>query len=127
MSFNARRNDVAKFSEGTWVEIFGGHFKVARAGNPGYEKALENSGFRKLDDPQDKQVALLKAVSRGILKDWSEVIDDKGEAIPFNVDNAVQVLQENPDLLGRVLEEANDLRNYRREDVEEQVGKPAAG
>ena len=41
MGFNAKKHDVSKFTAGTWVEILGGQFKVARAGNPEYEQALE--------------------------------------------------------------------------------------
>lgn len=126
MSFNARRNDPQKFTAGTWVEILGGQFKVARAGNPEYEKALEDSGYRKKEEPSAKQRALYEAIATGVLKDWQDVEDDKGEAIPYSVDNAVTVLQENPDLVGRILNEANDLANFRREDQERQAKKPRA-
>ena len=124
MAFNARRNDVKKFTEGTWVSIFGAEFKVARAGNPEYEKALEASGYRKKEEPEQKLRALYTAVATGILKDWKEVVDADGKPIPFSVDNATEVLLENPDLASRVLSEANDLSNVRREDVKRQAKKP---
>ena len=124
MAFNARRNDVNKFTEGTWVSIFGAEFKVARAGNPEYEKALEASGYRKKEEPDQKLMALYTAVATGILKDWKEVVDADGKPIPFSVDNATEVLLENPDLASRVLSEANDLSNFRREDVKRQAKKP---
>lgn len=126
MAFNARRNDPAKFTEGTWVSILGGEFKLARAGNPTYERALEESGYRKKDEPEEKQRALYTAVAKGVLKDWRDVEDDQGKAIPYSVDNAVEVLRENPDLVNRILSEANDLSNYRREDVAAQAGKQRA-
>ena len=124
MAFNAKRNDVSKFTEGTWVSIFGAEFKVARAGNPEYEKALEASGYRKKEEPDEKLRALYTAVATGILKDWKEVVDADGKPIPFSVDNATEVLLENPDLASRVLSEANDLSNFRREDVKRQAKKP---
>lgn len=124
MAFNAQRNDVSKFTTGTWVEILGAQFKVARAGNPEYERALEDSGFRKKEDPQEKARALYSAVSTGILKDWKDVVDAQGQPIPFTVDNAVEVLLDNPDLASRVLAEANDLSNFRRKDVADQAKKP---
>lgn len=124
MSFNARRNDVSKFTEGTWVSIFGAEFKVARAGNPEYEKALEASGYRKKEEPDQKLRALYTAVATGILKDWKDVVDADEKPIPFSVDNATEVLLENPDLASRVLSEANDLSNFRREDVKRQSKKP---
>lgn len=123
MAFNARRNDVTKFTSGTWVEIFGGRFKIARAGNPVYEQALEDSGYRRTEDPAKKQRALYTAIAEGVLKDWEDVVDNDGQPIPYSVDNAVEVLLENPDLVGEVLREANTLSNYRREDVAAQKGK----
>jgi len=119
MSFNAKRNDVSKFTAGTWVEIFGAHWKVARAGNPEYEQALEDSGYRKKEEPQAKQRALYKAIATGVLKDWKDVEDNDGNAIPYSVENAIEVLMENPDLVGRLLSEANDLANYRRESIKD--------
>lgn len=123
MGFNAKRNNVSAFTEGSWVPIMGGQFKVARAGNPTYEKALEESGYRKKDEPEEKQRALYTAIAHGVLKDWRDVEDDEGKPIPYSVDNVVEVLKENPDLVNRILAEANDLANYRREDVAAQAGK----
>jgi|SRR5690554_1065002 len=124
MAFNAKRYNVNKFTEGTWVSIFGAEFKVARAGNPEYEKALEASGYRKKEEPDQKLRALYTAVATGILKGWKDVVDADEKPIPFTVDNATEVLLENPDLASRVLSEANDLSNFRREDVKRQAKKP---
>lgn len=125
MAFNSKRFDTNAFIDGVWVSILGGEFKVARAGNPEYEQALEDSGYRKLEDPAEKQRALYKAIARGVLKDWREVEDDKGQPVPYSVENAVEVLLDNPDLVGRLLSEANDLSNWKREDVAAQK-KPRA-
>ena len=124
MAFNARRNDVEAFTAGVWRPVMGGKFKIARAGNPDYEKALEESGYRKMDDPKDRSYAFLKAMAKGIVKDWDEVVDDQGEPIPYSVDNGVEVLDENPDLVNAILEEARNMSNYRRADVEDQAKKP---
>lgn len=125
MSFNAKRNDVTKFTAGVWVDIFGGRFKIARAGNPEYDQALEDSGYRRTDDPAKKQRALYTAIAEGVLKDWEDVVDNDGQPIPYTVENAVEVLLENPDLVGELLQEANTLSNYRREDVATQKKKRA--
>lgn len=128
MAFNARKYQSDKFAEGVWVTIMGGQFKIARAGNPEYEQALEDSGYRNIgDDPEAKQRALYRAISTGVLKDWADVEDEHGKAIPFTVDNAVTVLLENPDLVGRVLSEANNLSNWRRADVSQQSKKAVNG
>lgn len=133
MAFNAKRFNTNAFTDGVWVSILGGEFKVARAGNPAYEKALEDCGYRKIDEPAEKQRALYRAIAVGVLKDWKDVEDDKGEPIPYTVDNAVDVLVDNPDLVSRLLAEANDLSNWKREDVASQgkrqsrssAGKPS--
>lgn len=125
MAFNAKRYASDKFSEGVWVSVLGGQFKVARAGNPEYEQELEDCGYRKKEDPAEKQRALYTAIAKGVLKDWAEVEDEHGHPIPFTVDNAVEVLTDNPDLVGRLLSEANDLTNWKREDLEDQAKKPA--
>lgn len=128
MAFNARKYQADKFTSGAWVDIMGGQFKLARAANPEYDKALEASGYRNIeDDAEAKQKALYKAIAEGVIKDWSEVVDENDEPIPYSVDHAVTVLLENPDLVGRILTEANNLQNYRREDVQSQQKKAASG
>lgn len=127
MAFNAKRNDPALFTAGTWVPMLGAEFRIARAGNPEYDKALEESGYRKQEEPAAKQRALYTAIAIGVLKDWREVVDDKGEAIPYSVDNAVEVMLDNPDLVSRILSEANDLANFRREDHASQGKRRATG
>lgn len=124
MAFNAKRNDTEKFTAGAWVDIMGGRFKVARAGNPTYMEALERHGKRKAQTKADEQRALMLAIADGILKDWESVEDENGKAIPYTRDNAVEVLQDNPELVSALLSEANDAENYRREDVEAQAKKP---
>lgn len=124
MAFETKRNDVTAFIQGAWVEIMGGQFRIARAGNPDYEKALEASGYRKKEEPEEKMAALYQAICTGILKDWKDVTAN-GEPLSYSVENGVQVLIENPDLSGRILAEANDLENYRKQDVVKQAKKPA--
>jgi hypothetical protein len=122
MAFESKRNDVSAFTQGAWVDIFGGRFRVARAGNPEYKKALEASGYRKADDEAERQRALYTAVAKGILKDWQDVLAE-GEPVPFSIENAVVVMEENPDLVDRLIAEANSMENFRREDVDSQAKK----
>lgn len=127
MAFNAKRNDPAKFTEGAWVEIMGGRFKVARAGNSTYESALERSGYRRAVGPDEKEQALMRALAEGILKDWDDVVDAKGKPIKYSVESATAVLEENPDLMTRILAEAQRMENFRRDDISDQAEKQSAG
>ncbi|MBR9878687.1 MULTISPECIES: hypothetical protein [unclassified Halomonas] len=124
MAFNAKRYSPDAFTQGVWLAIMGGQFKVARAGNPIYEQALEESGYRKKIEPAEKERALYTAIATGVLRDWSGVEDDSGEPIPYSIENAVEVMLDNPDLVARILSQANDLSNFRREDIEDQGKKP---
>jgi hypothetical protein len=122
MAFESKRFNTDKFTAGAWVPMMGAEFKIARAGNPEYERALEDCGYRKAESPEEKQAALLKAVARGILKDWRDVVAD-GQPLECTEANAMAVLEENPDLLTRIIGEANDLSHYKREDVAKQAKK----
>jgi hypothetical protein len=124
MAFNAKRHNAKAFTGGAWVEIMGGRFKVARAGNLVYQEALEKSRKRKYASKAEEQESTLRAIAEGILKDWEEIEDADGKTIPYSIDNAVVVLEENPDLLTELLAEANNLDNFRAEDIEEQGKKP---
>jgi hypothetical protein len=123
MAFNAKKHNAAAFTEGAWVEIMGGEFKIARAGNLVYQEALERTRKRKFATKREEETATLHSIAEGILKDWKGVEDADEKPIPYSIDNAVEVMRENPDLLTELLAEANNLDNYRREDVDEQAKK----
>lgn len=125
MAFNAQRNDPAKFTEGAWVDIMGGRFKVARAGNPQYMEALERHGKRKAQTKAQEQDALLAAIADGLLRGWEDVEDAEGNPIAYSHDAAVKVLADNPELVSALLAEANDAENYRQEDISAQAKKPS--
>lgn len=124
MAFNAQRNDNQKATSGTWRDIMGGQFLVARAGNENYMAAQERNGKRTATTAAERQRALYRSIAEGILLDWRDVTDAKGEPIPYSVDAAIEVLSDNPDLVNAIMVESNDHENYRREDVEQQAKKP---
>ena len=123
MAFNAQQNDVRKFTEGTWVDLYGARWRVARAGNPRYLEALERHGKRHAQSKAEEQRALMLAIAEGILLGWEEVVDANGEPIPYTVDNAAEVLADNPEVVNALLAEANRAENFRREDVKAQAKK----
>lgn len=124
MSFNAKRYNAKAFTEGTWAEIMGGRFKIARIGNSDYQMALEKSGFNSDRTPaKDKTTALYTAAAKGLLKDWEDVTDADGNQIKYSIEAAVAVMIENPDLFEEIVEFSKDLDNYRAQDIEAQAKK----
>lgn len=123
MAFNAKKYNAKSFTEGAWKEIMGGRFKVARAGNLVYQEALERNRKQKFSNKAEEEEATLRAIAEGILRDWEEVEDADGKDIPYSIANAIVVMRENPDLLTELLSEANELDNYRNEDIEAQAKK----
>lgn len=124
MAFNAHRNDRDKAVHGTWREIMGGQFLIARAGNENYMAAQERNGKRQATTATERQRALYRSIAEGILLDWRDVTDANGEPITYSVESAIEVLTDNPDLVNAIMVEANDFENYRREDIEDQAKKP---
>lgn len=124
MAFNAQRFDQQKVNEGTWRDIMGGQFLIARAGNHRYLAAQERNGKRKAINAEDRQNALYRSIAEGILLDWKEVEDKDGKPIPYSVDAVVEVLNDNPDLVSAILSEANDVEVFYREGINDDVKKP---
>lgn len=124
MAFNAHRNDRDKAVRGTWCDIMGGQFLIARAGNENYMAAQERNGKRQATTATERQRALYRSIAEGILLDWRAVTDANGEPITYSVESAIEVLTDNPDLVNAIMVEANDFENYRREDIEDQAKKP---
>lgn len=124
MAFNAQRFDQQKITGGVWREIMGGQFLIARAGNVNYMTAQERNGKRQAATAAERQRALYRSIAEGILLDWRDVTDANGEEIAYSVDAAIDVLEDNQDLVNAIMVEANDSEVFRREDVEQQAKKP---
>ena len=125
--FNAQQYDQNKVNNGAWRDIMGGQFLIARAGNERYLEAQERNGRRKATNAADRQRALYQSIAEGILLDWRDVVDKDGNTIAYSVPAAVEVLNDNPDLVSAILAEANDSEAFRREDIAEQKKKPQKG
>lgn len=124
MGFNAQRYSNEKVINGTWCEIMGGHFLIARSGNEHYLEAQERNGKRKATSAVERRRALYRSIAEGILLDWKEVNDYDGNAIPYSLDAVIEVLVDNPDLVELILEEALSAENYLVEDIADQKKKP---
>jgi len=125
MAFETERFDSSKFEEGVWVEVMGGRFKIARAGNATYERIRARAKLDRIKDPVRYQRELYRCIGEGIVLDWDDVMA-QGKPIPYSVESFVKVLQRNPDLLAPLMDEANDLENFRNEAIESDLGEPSA-
>lgn len=111
---------------GVWQDIGDGvSVKVARMGNPEYQK-----DFERVSKPHRRAIRrgtlnnevaeklLIKVMARTILLDWKGLEED-GVAVPFNNENALRILTEYKDLRDYVSDIANDIEVFKQEEDEE--------
>ena len=129
--------DISKFQtnksaeeEGIWVDVDGNgtKVKVARINNPRYKKY-----FQKITKPYKRQIRngtlaeelaeklLVDALANTILIDW-QGFTKGGEPFPYSVDNARSFLQESADFRDFVSDAANEMENFRSEELEDARG-----
>jgi hypothetical protein len=129
--------DISKFQtsksaeeDGIWVDVDGNgtKVKVARINNARYKKY-----FQKITKPYKRQIRngtlaeelaeklLVDALANTILLDWKGFTKD-GEDFLYSVDNARSFLQESADFRDFVSDAANEMENFRGEELEEARG-----
>ena len=108
--------------EGVWIEMSDNtSIKIARLNNPAFKQAASKlSKKNKIVDNFSKvrDEALIKIVSDTILLDWKN-ISDEGNDIKYNKDNAFKLLNKYHDFLDYVVEQSNDIENFRKIEIEE--------
>jgi len=95
-------------------------FWIAEAGCPGHEKAQRKYAKElEVSRRNSKHMERLMAtvIAEGILKKWKGVMDVDGNYTEPTVENKVAALLKYKKLYLQVLQEANDLENYRNEDT----------
>ena len=118
--------DLGKESDGVWVPYAKGiEFKIARLRNPAYRKALrrvvkERRGAP-IEDADESIELLAPLIARHILKDWKNVTDSDGEAIPYDPDRGAKSLlePENLDMYDFIVQAANTAAWFEQEQLEE--------
>lgn len=121
--------DADNFETGIWFPVQGdSELKIARAGNTEYlneyqrlEKSFRKEHGNKLT-PEQQQSLNCQAMSKGLLKDWKNVTLN-GEVVKYTSELGAKYLKRNPKLLSYVLEKANDLEAWERENTEEEKKK----
>lgn len=129
--------DISKFQtnksaeeDGIWVDVDGNgtKIKVARINNARYKKY-----FQKITKPYKRQIRngtlaeelaeklLVDALANTILLDWKGFTKE-GTDFPYSIDNARSFLQESADFRDFVSDAANEMENFRAEELEEARG-----
>lgn len=136
MKLTAFGQDVEKAENGVWVDLGEGcRVKVARSGSARSERML-----KKLTAPHQRAIqmgsipdALLERLnaehtSKAILLDWEGLQDADGTEIPFSQAKAFEILS-NPeyrDFKDQVLYLAREAETFRKQQIDETVGKSQA-
>ncbi len=122
--------EADSFETGVWFTVQGdSQLKIAKAGNVNYQteyQRLEKS-FRKEHgkelSPEHHQSLACQSIALGLLKDWKNV-NLNGEPVEYTPQLGAKYLKRNPKLLSYVLEKANDLELWEKENLEDQKKKP---
>jgi hypothetical protein len=67
------------------------------------------------------------ALARYVVLDWDGVLDEDGEAVPYSIEAATQLLIANVEFFMWVVKNATELAAERNKKTEETVGKPRRG
>jgi len=123
VSVDAKEKGVWK-SNPRWSGV---KFKIGHSGTGARKRALSELMGDLRDkgiQPTDEEIAatMSRYVADNILLDWSGDITDNGQPIPFNTDNAYQVLLAAEPLRDWVIQVSDNLDNYLEKKVEEVEG-----
>lgn len=117
-------NENTLQDEGVWADFGGSSFKIAHAGNMLFQRTLNRLQLphrRQIErgnlDPAITHGILCKALAKGVLLDWKDVQNAKGENVPYSEEFASMALARNHDLREFVQEFSSDLENYRSERI----------
>ena len=118
--------DKTAEQEGVWEPLADGiEIKVARIGNPNYQRIYEREikpyraqVDRGLMADEKFTEIIIKVLAEAVLLDWKN-IEYEGKKLPYNRDNAIRILTELPDFRADVLFLANQQASYRAAEIEE--------
>ena len=96
--------DKDKVANGSWFEVDGQRFLVARHDNHRYQEALEalRKPHKRAFDKGEVSAGVVtdiicKAMARALLLDWDGVTDPAGNAVPYTHDAGYQLLRDSPE------------------------------
>lgn len=125
--FAAYATDESLENNGTWMELGGAEFLIARSGNRKYARSLTKDVNRhqktldlKNDAADDLSVLIMiDTMAETVLLDWKNV-GYKGKKLPYSKDNAKMLLAVK-DFRVQIMKLADDVDAYRVKVEEEQA------
>ncbi len=132
MSFDLHKEfatDEKSELEGIWEEVSeGAKVLIARVGNDRYTERYKKLGKgiqRQIDRgtlPSEKvQKIFISILADTILLNW-EGFANKGEPLPYNRENCMEMLKDYPDFRQMVWDMANDAETFRLDNRDEDLG-----
>jgi hypothetical protein len=122
--------DTPLTDQGTWAEFSGSKFLIAHISNLKFQRTLsklQQPHRRKIEtgslDPKINKEIICRAMSEGIILDWSGVVSSSGDSTPYSPEAGYTALIKNVEFRDWVSEFSVNLSNFRAEEIEE-VGKP---
>lgn len=117
--------DAKLESEGVWMDLGeGARIKVARAGNPANRRKLtklmerHRVTLRTRNLPEDVLERItIETMAETLLLDWTG-IEERGETVPYSLENATRLLTDYKDFRDQVAALAADMALFRAESEE---------
>lgn len=80
-------------------------------------KPVQHAAKNNMLSPSEEMRITISAFIKGILLDWSGVVDESGKTLPFNFENALRVLTVLPAIYDQLEEDSNDLALFRDDEL----------
>jgi hypothetical protein len=135
--FNVDDKTIDKENDGVWAPFKGSKFLIASSGSTKFQRLftkLQMPHRRDIDkkrlDPEIQVDIMCKAMSKAIVLDWDNVVDNSGNLVTFSIDNAYRALKNNAEFREFVTDYSTELENYateEREDMGKSVEKSSDG
>lgn len=124
--FNIDTNTVEQEKKGVWKDYKGSKFLIAHTNNPGFQKLysrLQLPHRKAIDkgrlDPDISLDIIVKSLSKHVLLDWKDVVDNSGNSVPYSIESAEKVLRTNTEFREFVTEVSTDIGQFVEEERKE--------
>ena len=116
--------------EGVPFVYYGVTFTVARSGNNEFKKVFREKmkpykdefDNGRMSEEQSNEI-MIHCVASAILVNWEGLTDESGNEIPYNYQNAVELLSDDKDCYDAIMAHSENIENYLVRSEEKLKGK----